>query len=112
MRAVRLDGGAIDALLDACRTYLLPQPRVASIAVVALASLGVAVFALGARALARNLVALARFRRTVHVSDRLTVRGRVVRSRPLVTVRPPAGAAPWFPERRVVDGGAAPRRRG
>ena len=58
-RAVRLDDGALHALLDACRSYLLPQPRAASIAVVVLASLGVAVLALGARALLRELSALA-----------------------------------------------------
>ena len=104
IRAVRLDGGAIDALLDACRTYLLPQPRVASIAVVALASLGVAVFALAARAVARNLAALARFRRSAYVSARLTVGGRVVH-----VVDDPAAlafCAGWVRPRVYVSRGA------
>ena len=103
-RAVRLDGGAIDALLDACRTYLLPEPRVASIAVIALASLGVAVFVLGARALTRNLAALARFRRTVHLSGRLTICGRVVQV--VADPVPRAFCAGWVRPRVYVSQGA------
>lgn len=103
-RAVRLDGGAIGALLEACQTYLLPQPRVASIAAVVLASLGVTVFALGARALARNLAALSRFRRTVHVGGRVTVCGRVVHV--VADPVPRAFCAGWVRPRVYVSQGA------
>ena len=104
LRAVHLDGGALATLLATCRSYLLPDLRVASIAVVALAGLGVAVLVLGARALARELTALARFRRGVRVSDRVRVGGRVVQ----VVADPVARAfcAGWMRPRVYVSQGA------
>lgn len=103
-RAVRVDGGVLSALLDACRSYLLPQPGVASIAVVALASLATAVFALALRALVRELAALRRFRRSVRVSGRITVdrRGVQIIDDPL----PRAFCAGWMRPRVYVSQGA------
>jgi len=103
-RAVRLDDGALAALLKACSSYLLPQPGVASIAVVALASLGVAVLALGTRALLRELAALARFRRSVRVSGHITVHERQVQ----IVADPVARAfcAGWLRPRVYISDGA------
>ena len=104
LRAVRLDGGAIDALLSACQSYLLPEPRAASVAVVALASLSATVCLLGARALIRQLAALRGFRRTVRVSGRAVSGDRTVWI--VADPAPQAFCAGWLRPRVYVSEGA------
>lgn len=78
LSALSLAPPPVAELVAACRRFLLPDVGLGAVVILSLASLGIAVVFLGARAVIRQLAAYRRFRRTLRPLDGVIIAGTPV----------------------------------